>query len=428
MQRAARVTDERAEPLPVATTIASPALRRTSTRVAVAIAVGGAIVLILAGLLPPAQILSRPNRGDVEEYYHYTQRTFDGQVPYRDFVLEYPPGALPVLLAAAPADSGYFNRFRLLMLGLGVAAMGLLVTAMFLAGGGPVELASGALLLATLPLTLEEGLVFERYDLWPTALVLLSAVALLRGHRTLGLASLGLGAAAKLYPLALVPIAILARRGRAHVRRDLAVVAVAGLALALPFAVLAPRGLGHVGWLLVRRPLHVESLGGSVLLVAHRFGAYHPTIYLSIGQSWDLAGPAAKLVAVVSALLEAAALVTVWILFSRGRRGPRDLLLAFAATVVGFVAFGKILSPQYLIWVAAAVPLALGRIRPYAFALALGAILLTRYVYVYGYDDLLRAGPVSWVMLARNGLLVALFCLLAAELAARTRSSPVSDS
>lgn len=411
------------EPQPAEPAIASPALRRTSTRVAVAIAVAGAVILILAGLLPPAQILSRPDRGDVEEYYHYTQRTFDGQVPYRDFVLEYPPGALPALLAAGPADSGYFNRFRLLMLAVGVAAMGLLVTAMFLAGGGPVELASGALLLATLPLTLEEGLVFERFDLWPTALVLLAAVALLRGHRTLGLASLGLGAAAKLYPLALVPIAILARRGHGHVRRDVAVVAVAALALALPFAVLAPRGLGHVGWLLLRRPLHVESFGGSVLLAAHRLGVYDPTIYLSIGQSWDLAGPAAKAVTLVGSLLEAAALVTVWILFGRSARGPRDLLLAFAATVVGFVAFGKILSPQYLIWVAAAVPLALGRVRPYALALALGAILLTRYVYVYGYDDLLRAGRVSWVMLARNGLLVALFCVLTAELATRARSS-----
>ncbi len=403
---------------------ATAELRRSSGRVAAAIALAAVIVLGVCALAPPAQILSRQNRGDITEYFHYTQRTFDGQIPYRDFVLEYPPGALPVILAAGPADSGYFNRFRLLMLALGAVALGLLVTAMFLAGASPFELTSGALLLATLPLTLEEGLVFERYDLWPTVLVLLAAVALLRARRTLGLASLGLGAAAKLYPLALVPVAVLSRRGRTHVRRDLIVVTVAGLALALPFALLAPRGLGHVGWLLVRRPLHVESLGGSVLLAAHRLGAYDPTIYLSIGQSWDLAGPAARVVAVIGSLVQAAALILVWVLFARGPRGPRELLLAFSAVVVGFVAFGKILSPQYLIWVAATVPLALGRVRPFALALALGAILLTRYVYVYGYNDLLQAGRVSWVLLARNGLLVALFCVLTAELATRARSSP----
>ena len=129
------------------------------------------------------------------------------------------------------------------------------------------------------------------------------------------------------------------------------------------------------------RPLHVESLGGSILLAAHRLGVYKPTIYLSFANSWDLAGPAAKVVAVVGSLVEAAALLAVWFLFARGPRGPRELLLAVAAAVVGFVAFGKVLSPQYLVWVAAAVPLALGRVRPFALSATLAAALLTHYVY-----------------------------------------------
>ena len=171
----------------------------------------------------------------------------------------------------------------------------------------------------------------------------------------------------------------------------------------------------------MRRPLHVESLGGSILLVGHQLGVYKPTAYLSIGLSWDLAGPAAKAVALVGSLVEAAALVAVWFFFARGPRGPRELLLAVAAAVVGFVAFGKVFSPQYMVWVAAAVPLALGRIRPYALAATLAALLLTLYVYDWGYFDLLRGGRVSWMMLARNVILVALFCSLLRELAARGR-------
>ncbi|MGH3084525.1 MAG: hypothetical protein ACRDNP_10815, partial [Gaiellaceae bacterium] len=132
-------------------------------------------------------------------------------------------------------------------------------------------------------------------------------------------------------------------------------------------------------------------------------------------------GPAAKVVAVVGSLAEAAALVAVWYLFARGPREPRDLLLAVAAAVVGFVTFGKVFSPQYIVWVAAAVPLALGQVRPFALAATVVAALLTRYVYVYGYYDLLRAERVSWVMLARNLVLVALFCSLLLELAARAR-------
>ena len=379
-------------------------------------------MLLISALAPPQHILSRSNRGDIQVYFNYAHRTFDGQLPYRDFSLEYPPGALAPLLAAGPADHGYYDRFRVLMLGLGAGAVVLLVVALFLAGADAAELTAGMLVLATLPFTLNPGLVFERFDLWPAALVLLGLVALLHERRGLGLAALGIGAVAKLYPLALVPLALLARRGHVRVRRDAAVVAAAAVALVLPFALVAPRGVAHVGSLLVRRPLHAESLGGSILLVAHRFGVYDPTTYLSIGNSWDLAGPAAKVVAVVGSLAQVVALVAVWFFFARGPRGPRELLLAVAAAVAGFVAFGKIVSPQYMVWIAAAVPLALGRVRPFALTATLAAILLTLYVYDWGYFDLLRGGRASWVMLARNAILVALFCSLLLELAARARA------
>jgi hypothetical protein len=402
--------------------------RSTSRRAAVAITASGVAILLACSLPPPSRLLSRPDPGDVEVYFNYAQRTFDGQVPYRDFYLEYPPGALPVLLAAGPADRGYDDRFRILMLAVGVATVILLARALFLAGANAAELAAGVLLLATLPLTLNPGLVFERYDLWPAALVLLAVIALLRGSRMLGLAALGVGAAAKVYPLALVPIVLLSRRGRTHMVRDLAVVAAAGLALVLPFALIAPRGIGHVGKLLVERPLHVESLGASVLLAAHRLGLYEPTIYFSIGQSWDLAGPAASAVAAIGSLAQVVALVAVWFFFARGPRGPRELLLASAAAVVAVVTFGKIFSPQFLVWVVAAVPLALGRVMPFVLATTVTAILLTHYVYEYGYYELLDAGRVSWVMVARNLAMVALFLSLVYELAARGRASPTPSN
>ena len=318
--------------------------------------------------------------------------------------------------------------FRGLMLVLGASVIVLIAISLHLAGAGAAELTAGVLVLASLPLTLSADLVFQRFDLWPTFLVMLSLAALLWKRRTLGLAALGVGAAAKLYPVAFVPLAILARRGRDHVLRDLAVFSAAALVLVVPFAIVAPRGVGHVGWLLVRRPLHVESLGGSVLLVAHRLGGYKPTIYLDFAAgSWDLARPAAKAVAIVSSLGEAGALLTVWFLFARGRRGRRELLLAFAAAVLGFVAFGKVFSPQYLVWVAAAVPLALGRVRSFALAATVGAAIVTRYIYVYAYDDLVQADAgASWLMFARNLLLVAVFCALVLELKARDSSAPSS--
>jgi uncharacterized membrane protein len=401
---------------------------RASPRVAAAIAAAGVALLLVCSLAPPAGLFSLPDRGDIKHYFDYAQHTFDGKVPYRDFTIEYPPGFLPVVLAPGPADHGYFDRFRVLMLTLGGAAVVLLAVALFLAGAGATELAAGVLVLATLPRTLTSDLFLDRFDVWPAFLVLVAVVAILRRRRAVGLAALGVGAAAKMYPLLLVPLALLARGGRAHWRRDVAVVAAAGFVLILPFALLAPRGVGHVGWLLVRRPLHVESLGGSILLAAHRLGVYEPTIYLSVGASWDLAGTAAKAVAAISLLVEAAALAAVWFFFARGPRGPRELLLAVAAIVVGFVAFGKVLSPQYLVWVAAAVPLALGRVTQLALPATMVAALLTRHVYLYDYHDLLLAGRVSWVMLARNLLLVAVYCSLVLALADRARAGAHPES
>jgi hypothetical protein len=386
-----------------------------------AIALSGVAVLLLCSLPPPSRMLSLPDRYDIKEYYVYAHDTFNGQVPYRDFSLEYPPGFLPVALAAGPADHGYYNRFRILMLALGCAAVCLLAAALFLVGADALELSTGVLVLATLPLTLPRELVFDRFDLWPAVLVLLAVVAVLRNQRTLGLAALGLGAAAKLYPLVLVPVVILMRRGRAHIGRDLAVVAAAALAFVLPFALIAPRGLAHVAKVLVRRPLHIESLGGSILLTAHRLGIYKPTIYLSFAHSWDLAGPVAKGVAILGSLLEAGALVAVWVLFARGPRGPREFLLAVAAAVVGFVAFGKVFSPQYLVWIAASVPLVLGRVRWFALTATVAALLLTHLISDH-YTNLLHGGQMSWALLARNVVLIALFSSLVLELAGQRRA------
>jgi uncharacterized membrane protein len=377
------------------------------------------VVLVVSALAPPSRLLSRPNLGDITRYFDYAHRTFDGQVPYRDFRVEYPPAFLPVVLAAGPADKGYYNRFRLLMLALGAVAIVLLVVALYLVGASTVEVSTGALLLATLPYTLGPALDFERFDLWPAALLLVAVVALLENRRALAFATLAVGSVAKLYPIVVVPLALLAPHGGRRMRRDLAVFAAAALAFLLPFMIVAPRGVGHVGRLLLRRPLHVESLGSSILLAAHRLGVYEPTIYNSFAGSWDLAGPAAEIVAVVGTAAEAAALILVWVLFARGPRRSRELLLAVAAAVVAFVTFGKVFSPQYMVWIATAVPLALGRVRTFALLATLGAILLTRYVYVDRYQDLLQAGRVSWLLLARNLLLVALFCALVLELATR---------
>ena len=97
---------------------------------------------------------------------------------------------------------------------------------------------------------------------------------------------------------------------------------------------------------------------------------------------------------------------------SRGAEPSRDGLAAYAAAVLtAFVALGKVLSPQFLIWLVPVVPLvAAAR----ANALLARALVLTQLWFPYRYWDLVREfDPVaSWLVLARDLVLVALLVVL----------------
>jgi hypothetical protein len=101
------------------------------------------------------------------------------------------------------------------------------------------------------------------------------------------------------------------------------------------------------------------------------------------------------------------------------RRG--DLFAATAACVLAFCVFGKVLSPQYLLWLVALVPLV--RL-PTAWALWLAALVLTHVEFPSHFESLRHGGGIVWVVLARNLLLVALYVILIRR--TRSASSPTT--
>ncbi len=137
--------------------------------------------------------------------------------------------------------------------------------------------------------------------------------------------------------------------------------------------------------------------------------------------SQNLAGAGPDTLAVALSLLQLAALLATWILFARGPATRERLLLASAAALVAFVAFGKVLSPQFLIWLIPVVPLVYGR-RGLTASLLLGvALVVTQLWFPYRYWDLaLHFGALeSWLVLVRDLVLVALFVYLARGLVDR---------
>jgi hypothetical protein len=90
------------------------------------------------------------------------------------------------------------------------------------------------------------------------------------------------------------------------------------------------------------------------------------------------------------------------------------------------VAFGKVLSPQFLIWLVPLVPLVWGRRGIVASAVLAAALVVTQLWFPYRYWELALEfdEPASWLVLARDLLLVGLTLLLvAAARPERARSS-----
>jgi uncharacterized membrane protein len=355
---------------------------------------------------------------DTPLYQGYGEKIVDGKVPYRDFPVEYPPAALPVFVLPALADhDDYGSAFELLMWTCAVATIVLLAVTLSAAGAGAVRLYATTAFAGIVPLLLG-SVILTRFDLWPAALAAGALAAFVSGRDRLGLGVLGLATAAKLYPAVLLPSAlgwVARRRGPREAAVGLGVFAAVIVAIVLPFAILAPSGVVHSLTTQLGRPLQIESLGAAILLAAHHVGLYDPTVVSTHG-SQNLSGSLPGALAAVETALQLVALVAIWLLFARGRPDRERLLVASAAAVVAFIAFGKVLSPQFLIWLLPLVPLVGGSAGIAACWVFAGALVTTQLWFPHRYWDVVALESVSWLVLVRDVLLVALLAVLVAAI------------
>lgn len=353
-------------------------------------------------------------------YGLYADRFLRGELPYRDVFVEYPPGAFAVFLPPAVLPAGAYNfAFKSLMALCGLAALFAVMLALTTLGARRNRLYSAAALLALSPIAVGP-ISLNTYDLFPAALTVGALAALLRRREPLAFGLLGLAVTAKLYPLVLVPPAaayVWAVAGRRRALQSLLVLCGVVAVIVAPFVALAPGGLWDSFHAQSSRGLQIESLGGAVLLAAHRLGLYDATVVRGAtgAATRDLAGSLADSIATLMSILQLAAVAGVWALYSRARREPEQLVLAFAAAVAAFLVFNRFLSPQYLVWLVPLVLLVPGRA-----GLAAGALLATSLVlgqiWFFHYRDVFALDWIVWLVVARDALLVALFVVLASRL------------
>jgi hypothetical protein len=370
--------------------------------------------------------LEQGQLSDVGGYQQHATAIRAGQVPYRDFPFEYPPGALPPMLLPAYMSWSYATSFAVLMGVCGAACIAAAASALRAVGAGVERTWAVLLAIGVAPLVL--GSLFDtRFDLWPTLLAVGALAALVRGRPVVSGAMLGLGFAAKLWPAVLLPIALIhlwRRKGRAAALANLAAFVAVAAACFLPFAIIAPDGLHAMFADQLGRPLQVESLGAAVLMAAEHFGM-RPLATIDSHGAQALSGHGAGLAANLSTVLGVVTVVAIWVVFARRRETDGEaVLLATAAAVAALIAFDKVLSPQYLIWLVPFVFLVRGVRGVLAGGLLFLALGLTQTWFPVHYWSLAldHASPWSWYLLARDLALVALAGVLLLELS-RVRDS-----
>ncbi len=351
------------------------------------------VLLALATLVMAFGVLERADcrdnafsRNDGQQFAHacysdiphmYRERGFaEGAIPYIDTgnwqPLEYPVltgGVMWVtaeftsLIASGTADVRAVRYYDVNAVLLGLAGLALVATTMVLAGRRrPWD----AALVAASPVLALHGTI--NWDLLAVALSMGALLAWSRRRAGWCGVLLGLGVAAKLYPLVLLlPIALVcirARRWRPLVLTTL----TAGLT-----------------WFVVNAPLMFWATDG--WREFYEFNAERGADFGSFWYVLDQQGYGVGSLDVVSTALMIAAFAGIAVLAFLAPSPPRLMQLAFL-TVAAFLVFNKVWSPQYALWLLPLAALARPRWRDITIWQA-GEVIYFFAVWYYllgGYD------------------------------------------
>jgi hypothetical protein len=356
-------------------------------------------------------------QGDVKRYENDADSLFQGRMPYRDTLVEYPPYAILIfVLPRAFGSDNYLDGFRLLAVLCDLLIRG----GLFWAG---TRLARP--LRSLLPLICYCAAVpflrfffLQRFDLWP-ALICLGALLLFCAEKSgwSGLA-IAIGVGVKVYPAIFVPplFVLASRQGKA---RRFSAGLITGLSPMLILSFWLP--WWRFAQFQTNRGLQCESLFASLVWGLKHLGLTSAS-WVKLKRWTEVQGSmASTILPWIKALFIVAVIFSVAIVSFAAARCQKPSMGRLARLLLGpllaFVALNQVLSPQFMIWL---LPLAaLGTLEGNAWTV-LGiplATMLTPIIYpsLSGNYGMGLNSLETAILITRNLILVAVWCLLIKE-------------
>jgi hypothetical protein len=379
-------------------------------------------VLLTLIFFPLFHFLYKMQYSGTPLYLDFASRVLHGSLPYRDFSLEYPPFALVFFLLPRFLTSTYITYavyyrvevFIFILIGLYI----LYLIAQRL-GKSPWKI----MMIYTVAILAMGPILAEQYDVFPAVLTLLALYFFWVGKYKTSWVLLALGALTKIYPLFLAPIFLLYHLRNREYRRiwsGVITFAVTSLIIFLPFLILSPSSILYLINYHSQRGIQLESVYSSFLLIGDKLGLTSVKLAMDFG-SWNLVSPLADALAKISLYLTGLLLlIAYWFIFTQMKPGKSQFtrLGAYALLVTGVaLVFGKILSPQYLIWLIPFLPLIFGPLRYGILSTFVAIGILTYTIFPLNYYPLLylQTGIIV-VLFLRNILLILLTVMAAVSL------------
>lgn len=304
-------------------------------------------------------------------------------------------------LVSVPVIAEVVMFFNIAAIGLALAWLATVWATAQLAGSRRVW---DAALVAASPLLIFQ--IFTNFDALAVAFATGALLAWARRKPVLAGALIGLGVAAKLYPLLLLaPLVVLALRTGKLREAGRAVVAavVAWLLVNLPIMVLFPRGWSEFFRLNTRRGDDMDSIYNVVKSFTGwqgfdtDLGFWQPPTVLNT----------------VSAVLFVSCCVAIGYIALTAKRRPRVAQIAFLV-VAAFLLTNKVWSPQFSLWLVPLAVLALPHRRILLAWMTIDALVwVPRMLYLYGEANKgLPEQPFTVTVLLRDIAVVALCALV----------------